>query len=157
VDLVLAPLTPADVAEVVVLQRACWLPEGIANGSMTIPPLVETADDVLAAAARCTWLVGRAGHRLVAGVRGQRVGDDWEIGRLMVAPDLAGQGLGRRLLTEIESRAPAGVRRFVLFTGAASERNIRIYRRAGYTPIPSPPGSPDGVVHLAREVTPRRG
>ena len=56
----------------------------------------------------------------------------WDIGRLMVAPDLQGRGIGRLLLTPIEAAAPGGVRAFVLFTGARSERNIRIYKKAGY-------------------------
>ncbi len=50
----------------------------------------------------------------------------------MVAPDLQGRGIGRLLLTEIEQAAPAEVREFLLFTGAGSARNIRMYKKAGY-------------------------
>lgn len=51
----------------------------------------------------------------------------------MVAPDLAGGGIGRRLLEHIEAQAPTQVTRFVLYTGALSARNIRLYERAGYS------------------------
>jgi tRNA (guanine37-N1)-methyltransferase len=58
--------------------------------------------------------------------------ETWDIGRLMVAPDLAGRGLGRTLLERIEAAAPAGVTTYSLFTGAGSLRNQRIYKKAGY-------------------------
>jgi tRNA (guanine37-N1)-methyltransferase len=82
--------------------------------------------------ARDTVLVVRSGERLVGAVRGSREGDTWHVGRLMVAPDLRGQGLGRQLLERIEAEAPAGVTSYALVTGAGSLRNQRLYRRAGY-------------------------
>jgi tRNA (guanine37-N1)-methyltransferase len=50
----------------------------------------------------------------------------------MVAPDLRGRGLGRVLLDHIEAVAPAVATSYRLFTGAASEANLRRYKRAGY-------------------------
>lgn len=73
--------------------------------------------------------------RLIGSVRGSAHGTDWEIGRLMVAPDLSGQGLGRMLLEHIEAQAPMSVTRFWLLTGANSLRNHRLYRAAGYTAV----------------------
>ena len=46
------------------------------------------------------------GGRLVGAVRGRREGEVWDIGRVMVAPDLQGRGIGRYLLTAIEEAAP---------------------------------------------------
>ena len=51
-----------------------------------------------------TTLVLRSGGRLVGAVRAHLVGDTWDIGRLMVAPDLQGRGIGRLLLDAIEHR-----------------------------------------------------
>jgi tRNA (guanine37-N1)-methyltransferase len=51
---------------------------------------------------------------------------------LVVAPDLHGMGIGRRLLLAVEEHAPASVRLFVLFTGGRSASNIRLYRKVGY-------------------------
>src|SRR3546814_5274068 len=62
-------------------------------------------------------------------VRGTADGTAWQIGRLMVAPDLAGNGLGRRLLQHVEQNAPEHITRFELFTGSRSLRNIRLYTR----------------------------
>ena len=102
-----------------------------------------------------TTLVLRAGPRLVGAVRGRLEGDEWEIGRLMVAPDLRGRGLGRLLLEAIEAAAPPSASRLSLFTGARSERNLRLYKRAGYRRDRDPAQEP-GVVRLSRPAPGRR-
>nr|WP_278249512.1 GNAT family N-acetyltransferase [Nocardioides sp. IC4_145] len=101
---------------------------------MRIPALHETYDEFVDWLARDHVLVARAGGRLVGAVRGSLADDGttWHVGRLMVAPDLGGRGLGRRLLEAVEAAAPAGVAAYELFTGAGSTRNQRIYKKAGY-------------------------
>ena len=126
--------TPADAGELLTLQRACWLQEAIANDSLDIPALHESLEDVRAELDRWLTLVVRSGGRLVASVRGRQVGDTWFVGRLMVAPDLQGHGLGRRLLERIEAAAPPATTAVALVTGVHSGANQRMYRRAGYRP-----------------------
>ncbi|MGZ4460836.1 MAG: GNAT family N-acetyltransferase [Nocardioidaceae bacterium] len=70
--------------------------------------------------------------RLVGAVRGRLHDATWDVGRLMVAPDLQGRGLGRLLLERIEAAAPPEATGFELLTGAGSARNQRIYKKAGY-------------------------
>ena len=131
-DLVATPFVERDLAELVVLQRCCWVQEAILNNTLSIPALHESSADVLEWTASWTVLCVRREGRLVAAVRARADGDAWEIGRLMVAPDLAGQGVGRWLLGRAEDLAPLTVVRFTLFTGRSSTRNIRLYQRAGY-------------------------
>ena len=91
----------------------------------------------------------RVDGRLVGAVRARQEGSTWEIGRLMVAPDLGGRGLGRWLLQFAEGQAPADVDTVTLFTGAKSSRNVAIYERAGYRrggPAPA------GAVGLSKPV-----
>ena len=123
---------PSDAGELFTLQRACWLQEQWANPDVTIPALQESLDDVVAWMGEWTTLVLRRGGRLVGAARGRAHDDVWAVGRVMVAPDLQGQGLGRGLLAAIEAAAPAGTSSYELFTGAGSERNQRMYRKAGY-------------------------
>ena len=134
-DLDVRPAQPADAEELVVLQRACWLSEAVANSTFDIPALTEDADDVRRSFDEWrTWVV-RSGGRLVGSVRARTSpddGDQWEISRLMVAPDLQGRGIGRSLLEYAESVAPEGTRRFWLNAGTGSSANLRRYRRAGY-------------------------
>ena len=73
----------------------------------------------------------------------------WDIGRIMVAPDLQGRGIGRQLLTAIEQAAPPDVTGYVLFTGAGSARNIRMYKKAGYRLLGEDPDVP-GAVRLTK-------
>lgn len=145
----LAPFEDDDLAELVVLQRCCWVQEAVANASLDIPPLHETSAEVLTWARAWTTLTVRHGprERLVAAVRGRREGAEWQIGRLMVAPDLAGRGLGRWLLHVIEDQAPDDVERFALFTGSKSHRNITTYQRAGYHLVDPPNSIPTEQSH----------
>ena len=151
-DLDVRVATAADAPELRVLQLACWVPEGRASGSWTIPPLDETAG----IGAWTTYAVRTASAsgvpgRLVASVRGRvRPGDPtvWETGRLMVAPDLQGRGLGRELLALAEAAAPASVTTFWINTGVVSKANQRRYQRAGYRQLPGEgffPGTVDLV------------
>ncbi|MER7488669.1 bifunctional NAD(P)H-dependent oxidoreductase/GNAT family N-acetyltransferase [Streptomyces sp. NPDC126497] len=142
-------LGPDDAPEVTVLQRCCWVEEALANDTLAIPPLHESPDDVRA------WLADwhttglwRDG-RLLGMVRTRRTGADLHIGRLAVAPDLRGLGVGRWLLRQAEE-AGKGCRRVVLFTGAASHRNLTLYQGQGYVPLPG--AQEDGVVSLAKAV-----
>jgi tRNA (guanine37-N1)-methyltransferase len=146
--------TPADAGEVLTLQLACWVSEARANRTLDIPALQEDVADVAAWLGEWTTFVVHAEGRLVGAVRGRLRGDTWDVGRLMVAPDLRGRGLGRWLLEQVETAAPPQARRLSLFTGSASEDNLRMYRRAGYRRDPEQPEDP-GVVRLAKPA--RRG
>lgn len=131
----LRPARESDAGELLVLQRACWMQEALDNDSMDIPALHEDLAAVVAGLQQWeTWVLRRDG-RLIGSVRARRNDTDWSIGRLMVAADMSGQGIGRRLLEHIEAQAPSSVTRFSLFTGERSFRNQRLYRAAGYTVI----------------------
>ena len=131
-DVEIRALEPADAGELYVLQRACWVQEMHDNPGVRIPALHETYDELRAWTARDTVLVARSAGRLVGAVRASLHGEEWDIGRLMVAPDLAGRGLGRTLLARIETLAPEVATTYALFTGAGSARNQRMYKKAGY-------------------------
>ena len=140
---------PADAAELLTLQRACWVQEQQANPGVEIPAHQESLADVQAWMREWTTLVLRAGVRLIGAARAHRDGDTWDIGRIMVAPDLQGRGIGRLLLTRIEQTAPEGVREFLLFTGAGSVRNIRMYKKAGYRLLGADPDV-SGAVRMTK-------
>jgi tRNA (guanine37-N1)-methyltransferase len=121
------------------------------NPGVRIWALEESLDDVRRWIAADTVLVARSAGRLVGAVRARlherQGGAVWDIGRLMVAPDLQGRGLGRQLLERIEMLAPERATSFELFTGAGSLRNQKMYKKAGYRPAGSP--SP-GVVAMVK-------
>ena len=88
---------PADAGELLTLQRACWLQEEQANPGVADPGAATSRSTTYArgSASGPCGRPRRAG-RLVGAVRGRSLRDgEWHIGRLMVAPDLQGRGLGR--------------------------------------------------------------
>ena len=72
----------------------------------------------------------RDGGRLVAALRWFIDGDVAHIGRITVAPDQQGRGLGTLLLRKAERLSGAST--FELFTGHLSAANLRLYEREGY-------------------------
>jgi NAD(P)H-dependent FMN reductase/GNAT superfamily N-acetyltransferase len=142
-------LTPHDEPEVTVLQRCCWLDEAVENDTLAIPALHESPARVR------EWLADwhttglLLDGRLLGLVRTRRAGTDWHIGRLGVAPDRRGQGLGGWLLRLAENAAGPQCRRIVLSTGARSVGNIAMYRRAGYREVPT--ADPDAIVSFVKE------
>ncbi len=153
-DIEVRPAVRADAGELLTLQRACWVQEALDNDMLSIPALHESYDDVVAWLGEWSTLVARSAGRLVGAARGRREGDAWDIGRLMVAPDLQGRGLGRRLLVAVEDLAPDDVTSYLLFTGALSARNQRLYKKAGYSLRGEQPGVP-GAVLMTKPRRPR--
>jgi GNAT superfamily N-acetyltransferase len=65
------------------------------------------------------------------------LGADLELKRMYVAPSHRGRGVSVALLAAIERAARAlGAPRIVLQTGDRQPDAVRVYERAGYTPIP---------------------
>ncbi len=126
----------ADAGELHTLRLAAFVAEGRANDSFDIPPLTDGLDATEAALARDTVLVARLRGRLVGAVIGTAgLAGAWTIGRLIVAPDLQGRGIGGRLLAEAEAAAPPNRTVATLITGVGSKKNIAFYTRRGYRVI----------------------
>ncbi|MDQ4115204.1 MAG: tRNA (guanosine(37)-N1)-methyltransferase TrmD [Actinomycetota bacterium] len=140
----IVPAVRADVPELHTLQLACWVQEMHDNPGVAIPPLHESLEDTARALETHDVYVVRSAGRLVGSVRARLEGDVWEIGRLMTAPGMQGRGLGRQLLDHIQAVAPATATTYSLFTGAKSERNQKIYKKAGFRlrrDLDAPPGA----------------
>ena len=124
----------ADAGELLTLQRACWIQEAIANEMWDVPALHESLEQVTEDLQSWTTFVLRSAGRLVGSVRGRLDGTEWLVGRLMVAPDLQGNGLGRWLLERVQEAAPPEADTIGVITGARSVDNLRMYHRAGFRP-----------------------
>ena len=151
-------LDESDAGEVLTLQRAAYVTEAQVHRDLDLPPLRQDLPGVAAELADPQVLalgVRDAEGRLVAAVRARRVSDQrqtWaEIGRLTVAPDRQGQGLGSDLLGTLEARLPGEVAELRLFTGEHSHAALRLYRRLGFveTARQSVPAGYD-LVHLCK-------
>jgi ribosomal protein S18 acetylase RimI-like enzyme len=129
------PVQPADAGEILTLQRAAYVTEAQRYGDAFLPALTQTYDDLCTELADSSALKALMGGRMVGAIRARRDGKTLHIGRLAVAPDLQGRGIGTRLLTAIEALNASGVETFTLFTGHLSAANIRLYERLGYVQV----------------------
>ena len=126
----LRPLQPDVAGELLTLQRAAYVTEARLYDDVHLPALAQTLDDLVDELAGSTCLAAVAGTRLVGAVRTRERDDVLHVGRLVVAPDLQGRGIGTRLLLAAEDGADAGSA--ALFTGSRSTANLRLYERHGY-------------------------
>jgi ribosomal protein S18 acetylase RimI-like enzyme len=121
-----------DAEVLLALQRLAYQSEARLYNDWSLPPLTQTIESLLEELAHSIVLKATLGDRLVGSVRARRDGEACSIGRLIVHPELQGQGIGSQLLRSVETRF-GDVARFELFTGSRSEANIRLYQRHGYT------------------------
>ena len=126
--------TPGDAGELLTLQRACWVQEQQANpgvGSRRCTRASTTSARGSPRGRPCWSRARPAGWSARSGPAA--TGEAWDIGRLMVAPDLQGRGLGPLLLERDRGARPRRTSTsYALFTGAGSARNQRMYKKAGY-------------------------
>ena len=126
----LRPLQPDAAGELLTLQRAAYVPQAQLYDDVRLPALVQTLDEPADELTRSSCLAARAGSRLVGAVRAHEWNGVRHVGRLIVAPDLQGRGVGTRLLLATERTTRLA--RATLFTGARSTADLRLYRRHGY-------------------------
>jgi GNAT superfamily N-acetyltransferase len=147
----LTALPPGAAGELLTLQRAAYVTEAQLYDDVRLPPLVQTLDELVGELATSTCLAAVAGTRLVGAVRSRERDGVLHVGRLVVAPDRQGQGIGTRLLLAAEQAT--ALPRATLFTGARSSANLRLYRRHGYVESARDQVRPGlELVHLTKEL-----
>lgn len=129
-DIAIEKLDDTAAGEVLTLQRAAFVSEAQIYGSADMPPLTQTVEQVGAELRESDALGARRDGRLVGAIRFRVDGATLLVGRISVAPDQQGEGVGRLLLESAEQRSDA--REAELFTGSLSEANIRLYESCGY-------------------------
>jgi ribosomal protein S18 acetylase RimI-like enzyme len=129
-DVTISRMQASDAGEILTIQRAAFVSEALIYGDPDMPPLVQTLEELRAEIEDGEGWVARVGPRLVGVLRCRETDELLLIGRIAIAPDMQGSGIGRALLDAAErhSLAPEAE----LFTGSLSEANLRLYERCGY-------------------------
>ena len=121
----------ADAEAILALQKLAYKDEAKIYGDFQIPPLLETLEEVRSKFATHLILKASANGKLVGSVRAHSAEGTCHISRLAVHPDFQNRGIATQLLLETEQCFPL-CRRFELFTGERSLKNIRLYEKLGY-------------------------
>lgn len=130
--LVIEPAVLEDADEILALQKLAYQSEGEIYNDFSLSPLKQTLAELKNDFETKTFLKALMNDKIIGSVRAYVQADTCYIGRLMVHPLYQNLGIGKKLLREIESYF-GYVKRYELFTGHQSKRNIYFYKKFGYT------------------------
>lgn len=132
-SLKIRPIAVDDAGEVLTVQRAAFVQEALIYDDPDMPALTQSLDELTGELRTNLGCVAVDGGRIVGAVRARLADGMLLIGRLAIAPDQQGEGIGSRLLDAVERRGrEAGALEAELFTGRLSDANVRLYERQGY-------------------------
>ncbi|MGN0536490.1 MAG: GNAT family N-acetyltransferase [Acutalibacteraceae bacterium] len=120
-----------DLQEILDLQYLAYQSEAKLLNNPDIPPLKQTLNDLINEYQKGIILkISDENNAIIGSVRGYCDNGTVYIGKLIVHPKKQGQGIGTKLLLEMEKEYPN--KRYELFTSTKSEKNIKLYERLGY-------------------------
>ncbi|HWQ96011.1 MAG TPA: GNAT family N-acetyltransferase [Candidatus Methylomirabilis sp.] len=121
----------SDAEEILSLQKLSYKSEAEIYNDFNIPPLTQTLEEMKRDFGDQIFLKAVIEGKIIGSVRAIAKEDSCDIRRLIVHPDFQNRGIGTKLINEIEGVFNTS-RRFELFTGHKSEKNIHIYQKLGY-------------------------
>ncbi|MCL4501369.1 MAG: GNAT family N-acetyltransferase [Deltaproteobacteria bacterium] len=130
-QIIICAASLADVTAILALQKLAYQSEARLYDDFSIPPLLQTLEELQQEFTHKTVLKATRGPIIIGSVRGFQQNGTCFLERLIVHPDHQSRGLGSALVRRLEGAFPEA-RRAELFTGHKSERNIRLYERLGY-------------------------
>ncbi len=121
-----------DIKTILSLQIKTFRSEAdIYNDFKTSPPLLQTLEEITKEFSESIFLKALLGDEIVGSVRGLQVDKTVYIKRLVVNPQYQNQGIGTKLMKSIEDSFKDN-KKFELFTGHKSIRNLHLYHNLGY-------------------------
>jgi ribosomal protein S18 acetylase RimI-like enzyme len=123
-----------DLEEILELQKLTFLEEAHIYKQHHIPPLEQTVKSIRYEFKEKLFLKAHKNNKIIGSVRAKTQDNTCYVGRLIVHPEFQNQGIGSLLMKEVEKYFP-DIKRFELFTGNKSEKNIYLYKKLGYNII----------------------
>lgn len=122
-----------DLRDILALQKLSYQSEAEIYNDYRIPPLTQTIDDLENEFNSTVILKAVIDRRIVGSVRAGLDDSECSIGKLIVHPEYQNRGIGSSLLNEIERvYIEKGIKKFSLFTGNKSLKNLALYKKRGY-------------------------
>jgi N-acetylglutamate synthase-like GNAT family acetyltransferase len=120
-----------DLKRILKLQKICYKQEAEIYNDYSIPPLKQTYKEIIEECNDKTVLKAVIDNKIIGSVRAYEEKGTCYIGRLIVHPKYQNKGFGSKLLHEIESKFK-NTKKYELFTGHKSKKNIYLYEKSGY-------------------------
>ncbi|MGM0884891.1 MAG: GNAT family N-acetyltransferase [Bacillota bacterium] len=121
----------SDAEEILSLQKLAYTSEAAIYNDYAIEPLVQSLKEVQEQFKDHVFQKAFFEGTIVGSVRGWLKEGTCYIGKLIVHPNYQNMGIGKQLMSEIESFFNVSLR-FELFTGNKSEKNLQLYKKLGY-------------------------
>lgn len=122
--------TITDAEEILSLQKLCYVSEAEIYNDFNIPPLTQTLEEITKEFDNYMFLKVIDNSRIVGSVRAAVNGDICTIYKLIVHPEYQNKGIGSSLIKKVEESF--NNKRFEIFTGHRSEKNLYLYQKMGY-------------------------
>ncbi|MFX1394483.1 MAG: GNAT family N-acetyltransferase [Promethearchaeota archaeon] len=132
--MIIEQATINDLGEILELQKLAYQSEAEIYNEYSIPPLTLTLDEIKEDFSSQIFLKIVINNKIIGSVRAYKEKDTCYIGRLIVHPEFQNQGIGSKLMFKIESIYKE-IKRFELFTGYKSKKNLYLYQKLGYRPF----------------------
>lgn len=114
-----------DLDDILSLQKIAYRSEAEIHDDFSIPPLHQTIDEIREEFEHQLFIKIVENGKIIGSVRAYEKDHTCYIGKLIVDPSFQNRGIGTRLMREIEKR-------FELFTGYKSKKNLYLYNTLGY-------------------------
>ncbi|WP_025688119.1 GNAT family N-acetyltransferase [Paenibacillus zanthoxyli] len=122
-----------DAAEILELQYRSYQSEAEIYNDYSIQPLTQSLNELKEELKRQLVLKAVVSGKIVGSVRAYQENQVCKIGKLIVHPDHQNAGIGTMLLHAIEQQF-GSCRRYELFTGEKSLKNLYLYAKLGFKP-----------------------
>lgn len=130
-ELIIAEAAVEDAQDILDLQKLAYQSEAEIYSDFSIAPLTQALEELRKDFEDKIFLKSVMHDKIIGSVRAYMKDGACHVGRLVVHPSYQNYGLGRKMMHKIEAFFPQA-RRFEVFTGHKSRRNIYFYQRLGY-------------------------
>ena len=130
-DIIIEKARFVDLEVILLLQKESYLQEAEIYDNFNIQPLTQDIDSLKFEWKKGIVIKAEKNGQIVGSVRAVLMNNICKIGKLIVKPDFQNQGIGKRLMKEIEGLFDNCLT-YELFTGYKSVKNLSLYRKLGY-------------------------
>jgi ribosomal protein S18 acetylase RimI-like enzyme len=123
-----------DLEDILALQKLAYQSEALICNDFSIPPLTQTIDGIRDDFRNQVVLKAVMDDRIIGSIRAYEKDGTCFIGRVVVHPEYQNRGIGRKLMLAVEETFPQ-CRKFSLFTGKNSVKNLYFYGSLGYKQV----------------------